>query len=77
LTYSKYDRLRELRLENHLSQKEVAEHLNIRQNTYSKIECGRAALKIPNAIKLAFLYQTSLDYLSGLTDERKPHKRCK
>jgi len=48
--------------------------LNISQTTYSRYESG--ALDIPSIslIKLAQFYETSIDYLVGLTNEKKPYR---
>ncbi len=68
-----YRRLRDLREDRDLSQQTVAALLNISQTTYSRYETG--ALDIPSVslIKLARFYGTSVDYLLGLTDSRKPY----
>lgn len=58
-----YNRIRELREDNDLSQKQVAEVLEIDQSNYSKIELGKLALKDEILIKLAKYYCTSIDYL--------------
>ena len=67
-------RIRDLREDNDLSQKAIADMLHIHQTTYSDYELGN--LNIPVAIlsKLADFYNTSIDYLVGRTDEKKPYK---
>lgn len=67
-------RIRDLREDRDLTQKEVAEYLHIRQNTYSQYENGQRQLPIDALIALARYYHTSTDYILGLTDERKPYK---
>ena len=69
------NRLRELREDNDLYQKDIAKVLNMSQNGYSSYETGR--LDIPTDIlkKLADFYHTSIDYLLYLTDERKPYPK--
>ena len=64
-----YHRLRDMREDKDLPQRKLADLLNISQTTYSRYESG--ALDIPSAalIALARFYDTSIDYLLGLTDE--------
>ena len=66
-------RLRDLREDNDLTQSEVAQLLNVRQNTYSQYENGQRQIPIDALILLAKFYHTSTDYLLDLTDERKPY----
>ena len=68
-------RIRELREDNDLTQKEIAEYLHIKQNTYSQYENGQRQLPIDCLIALAEQYHTSTDYILGLTDEKKPYQR--
>lgn len=68
-------RLRELREDNDLTQKALAEYLHIRQNTYSQYETGMRQLPLDALIQLANYFHTSTDYLLGLTDEMKPYPR--
>lgn len=68
-------RLRDLREDHDLTQTEIASYLNIKQNTYSQYENG--VRQIPNdmLIKLALYYNTSVDYILGLTDIPTPYQR--
>lgn len=68
-------RLRDLREDHDLTQKELAKYLNIRQNTYSQYEAGLRQIPISSLITLAVFYNTSVDYILELTDEPKPYKR--
>ena len=61
-------KLKELREENNFSQKEIAEFLNIKQNTYSQYETNKMQLPIDVLIKLAKFYKTTTDYILGLED---------
>ena len=70
-----YDRIRNLREDRDLKQKELAEYLQIHQTTYSDYELGNLNIPIPILEKLANLYQTSIDYLVGRTDCKKPYPR--
>ena len=69
-----YQRLRDLREDRDLTQQELATLLKVSQTTYSRYESG--ALDIPNIslIKLAEFYKTSIDYLVGLTNNKKPYR---
>lgn len=68
-------RLRDLREDSDLTQKTLANHLHIRQNTYSQYETGQRQLPIEILIQLALYFDTSTDYLLGITNERKPYPR--
>ncbi len=63
-------RLRDLREDNDLKQKQIADYLHIKQNTYSQYENGQRQLPIDVLIKLAKYYKVSTDYILGLTDEK-------
>ena len=65
-------RIKELREDNDLSQRELAEYLHVKQNTYSQYENGQRQLPISCLIALAEFYKTSTDYILGLTDNKKP-----
>lgn len=70
-------RLRDLREDRDLTQQTVAEYLHIRQNTYSQYENERRQIPVEALIRLAVYYDTSTDYLLGLTDEISPYPRAK
>ena len=67
-------RIRDLREDRDLTQKEVAEYLHVRQNTYSQYENGQRQLPIDALIALAKYYNTSTDYILGLTDQPRPYR---
>ncbi len=67
------NRIREMREDNDLLQKDVAKILNISQQQYSRYESGENELSYDSLIKLANYYNTSIDYLLYRTDERKPY----
>ena len=67
-------RIRDLREDHNLTQKEVAGYLHVRQSTYSQYENEHRQLPIPCLIALARLYKTSTDYILGLTDKRTPYQ---
>ena len=66
-------RIRDLREDRDLTQKELAEYLQVHQTTYSDYELGR--LNVPVAIlhKIADFYGVSVDYLLGRTNEKRPY----
>lgn len=68
-------RIRDLREDNDLTQQQVADYLNIRQNTYSQYETGNRQIPIEVLMALASLYKTSTDYLLGITDCKKPYPK--
>ena len=66
-------RIRNLREDADLTQQQVEQILHINQNTYSQYENGHRQIPIDVLIALAKLYHTSIDYLLGLTNQRKPY----
>lgn len=64
-------RMRNLREDHDLTQKEVGSVIQKSQQGYSHIEDGRAELKIDDLIKLCQFYDVSADYFIGLTDKEK------
>ena len=73
----KYERIRDLRIDQGLTQTQIAEVLHIKQNTYSQYEIGILNYPLDVVIQLAIFYNTSVDYLVGLTDDPTPYKRRK
>lgn len=71
----KYERIRDLRVDRGLTQKQVAKLLNISQNTYSQYEIGTTRYPLDAVVELAKFYNVSIDYLVGLTDETVPYPR--
>ncbi len=63
-----YPNIRNLREDNDYKQRELAEYLNISQNTYSQYETGTIELTASTLIKLSKFYKVSVDYLLGLTE---------
>ena len=68
-------RLKDLREDHDLTQKSIAELLNIAQTTYSQYELSKRDIPYEIIIKLAKFYNTSVDYILNLTEEKKPYKR--
>lgn len=71
------DRLKELREEKKVSQKEIANLLNISQQFYSRYEMGEVTMPMEKYKILADFYETSTDYIIYRTDERKPYPKRK
>ena len=69
MDYSK--RLRNIREDRDLTQQQIADHLHIRQNTYSQYETGVISLTADILIKLADYYNVSIDYLLDRTKNPK------
>jgi len=65
------NRLKELRLENNLLQKDIAKVLGISERNYSYIETGTTALRYDILIKLSNYYKVSIDYILCRIDKRK------
>ena len=70
-------RIRDLREDSDLSQKQMAEELNIHQTTYSDYELGKLNIPVWVLCRLADFYGTSIDYLVGRTDEKNPYPKTK
>ena len=68
-------RIRDLREDSDLTQKQIAEYLMCDQPLYSKYERGERELPLKTAVSLAQFYKTSVDYLVGLTDNRRPYSK--
>lgn len=68
-----YPRLRDLREDRDLSQEQVAAYLGMKQPQYSRYERGLRDIPTDVIIKLALLYQTSADYILGLTNNSTPY----
>ena len=71
----KYERIRNLRIDNGLTQADVARLLNVSQNTYSQYEIGVMRYPLDAVVLLAQHYNVSVDYLVGLTDDPSPKQR--
>lgn len=63
-----FSRIKDIRIKRNLSQKEIANYLNINQSTYSKFELNKATIPIELLNKLSNYYNVSLDYLLKITD---------
>ena len=68
-----YRRIRDMREDADLFQKDIAQYLQCTQVCYSQYELGKRDIPTDVLIKLARFYQTSTDYLLGLTDIKRPY----
>lgn len=70
-------RIKDIREDKDLTQKAIANLLNCKQQTYSRYETGEITIDIFRLTTLAEFYNTSTDYLLGITNEIKPYPRAK
>ena len=68
-------RLKDIREDNDLKQSDIAKILNIPQQNYSRYELGDVSIPIDRLDILATYYNTSIDYLVGRTDVKKPYPK--
>ena len=72
-----YRRIRDMREDRDLFQKDLADYLSCSQVCYSNYEIGKRDIPTEVLSKLAEFYNTSTDYLLGRTDEKKPYPKSK
>ena len=70
-----YQRIRDLREDRDLNQTQVAKMLDMSQTGYSKYETGENDIPTWVLIKLSRFYNTSIDYILGETEEKKPYPK--
>ncbi len=70
----KYERIRDLREDRDLTQQEIADILFINRRTYAAYENGVNSMTPETLIKIAKIYNVSVDYLLNLTDNPTPYK---
>lgn len=66
-----YQRLKDLREDKDLNQRDIAKLLQTTQQTYSLWERGDREIPLHHAIELAKFYKVSMDYITGLTNHKK------
>ena len=71
----KFENIRNLRIDNGYTQKEVAQQLGISQNTYSQYEVGVLNYPVDTLMILADFYGVSVDYLLGRTNRKEPYPK--
>ena len=64
------ERLKELRIEKNVTQKELADYLEIAINAYQRYEYDQRAMNIKTLTALADYFDVSIDYLVGRSDQR-------
>lgn len=69
-----YQRIRDLREDRDLKQRQLAEYLNCSQQVYSNYELGQRDIPTDVLIRLSRFYQVSTDYILGLTNNPKQNK---
>ena len=72
-----FRRLEDLRVDHDQTQANIAEFLGCQREVYRRYEKGTRQIPIDFLIKLSALYNVSIDYLVGITDEKKPYPRVK
>jgi transcriptional regulator with XRE-family HTH domain len=70
-----YERIRNLREDKDLTQKQVADYLNCSQRIYSNYERGEVDIPTNILIKLAELHHTSTDYILNRTSQKEPYPK--
>ena len=73
----KYSRIRDIRIDKDFSQTYVSKQLKIAQNTLSQYETGERNVPNEVLVQMACIYDTSIDYLLGVTDDPRPYPRHK
>ncbi len=68
-------RLKDIRIDHDLYQRQLAEYLHCKQQTYSRYETGEVQPPLEVMEKLSAYYDTSVDYLMGITNEKTPYKK--
>ena len=69
-----YPRIRDLREDHDMKQRQVAEYLNCSQQVYSNYELGQRDIPTEVLIQLASLYKVSIDYILGQTSNPKRNR---
>ena len=69
-----YPRIRDLREDRDLKQRELADYLNCSQQVYSNYELGQRDIPSELLIRLSRFYKVSVDYILGLTDDPRKNK---
>lgn len=72
-----FRRIKDLREDKELTQKNIADLLGMKQQQYQRYENGKNEIPFQYIIKLAIFYNVSIDYLAEITDEQKPYPRKK
>ncbi len=71
----KYENIRSLRIDRGFTQKQIAEILNVKQNTYAQYELGVLNYPVDAIVALADFYGVSTDYLLGRSKNPTPYPK--
>ena len=71
LQYRYYEKIREVREDRGYTQQQIAELLNVGQRTYSDYETGKTRIPLESVITLARFYDLDLNYLTGISQEKR------
>ena len=66
------ERIRALREDNDYTQQQIADILNVGQRTYADYELGKTRIPVDSLIRLAWYYNVSMDYISGVSNIKNP-----
>lgn len=72
-----FQRLEDLRIDHDMTQSEIADQLQCQREVYRRYERGTRQIPVDMLMRLSELYNVSLDYIVGLTNETKPYPRRK
>ena len=72
-----FHRIRDLRDDSDMTQKQIAVYLNCSQQVYSNYELGQRDVPTQVLLLLSKLHKTSVDYILGVTDEKKPYPKSR
>lgn len=72
-----FQRLEDLRIDHDKTQAEISQFLGCQREVYRRYEKGTRQIPVDMLIQLAKFYNTSIDYIVGLTNETKPYSRNK
>lgn len=72
----KYSRIKSLRIENGLKQKDVAKKLKVAPSNYSRWEIGKEIIPLSKLNTLCNLYEINMNYIVGLSNEKQFKKKC-
>ncbi len=70
-----YERIRQLREDSDMTQRQMADYLSIHQTTYSDYELGNLNIPVPLLCKIADLFNTSVDYLVNRTNVKEAYPK--
>ena len=72
----KFEKIKALRIKNSLKQKDVARKLKVAPSNYSRWEIGKEIIPLNKLNSLCNLYEVSMNYIVGFTNEKQPQKKC-